>query len=1341
DISNSGYATLLANSVSNEGTIKAIKGSVRLIGANEVSINLNGNSIVDLTVDKGVLDSLVENKGAVYADGGEIFLTTNAVDELLKGVVNNTGIIEANSLDGVTGYVELFAHGGEAKISGTIEAKDGFVETSADKVKISDEFKVKANKWLIDPKDFTIASSGGDITGTTLSSNLENASVEIQSVNGASDGNGDIFVNDTVSWDANTKLTLNAQNDIFINKSITATNGQLALHYGDSADYYINAQVNLSAGNNFFTKQTSDGSETVWTVITDLGNEGSTTGTDLQGINGNLSGNYVLGADIDAGATSSWNSSAGWEPIGVDFTNSFSGNFDGLGHTISNMTIDRPTENNIGLFGRSSSGSSVSNLKITNIDFTGQQYVGGIVGFSYSELFNVTASGQINFTKYAGGLVGTNYRPIENSYANINLNSTTNFSYAGGLVGYNYSDITNSYATGLVNAVNYMGGLVGNNSGTVTNSWYDNEVNTDTSMSDKDTYGKTKAEIVTALSSLDAWTAGGGASVEGYSTATPLALPQLITFYTSNGEILFAGGFGTEADPYEITNWTQLQNINNGNILTQNYYFSLLNDLGSTTNDYANLASNTANGGAGWNPIGDSGNAFTGNLNGLGHKVNDLTINRGNEDYIGLFGELNGGSIQNLGVTRALIVGNERVGGLVGTSSSSSSITNSYVTGSVSGVRQVGGLIGNNNSSTVENSYSTATVNGTGDYLGGLIGYNAGAISNSYTTGDVSADEDSSTYVGGLVGYQNGSTITNSYATNKVTIPTMSGNTGGLVGRNSQGTITNSYYDEDMNSYFMLSDSDLGKTTAELRDLAAKNWDDTVWVFGDATIAGYGLYNRPYLKNLLEYPDMTQVVTGTLFNGGFGTSANPYGITNWTQLQNINNSNILTQDYYFKLLNDLDSSTSDYTTQASASANSNKGWNPIGLATNFKGVFDGMNHTIDSLTMNNTFTNANYVGLFGTIWGESVIKNIHLTNLDITTGNYVGGLVGYVNSEDAIIENASVSGKIVENGTSNQTAAGLVGINKGTILNSHSKVDLTGTYYVGGLVGWNRGLGLIKNSYSDSIVNGGDDSTSGGLVGWNYQGTIENSYALGKVMGTSLYLGGLVGANSDTIKNSYFDGIIEVNNESSTTNANIGAVTGLNGGTIENSYASGKIDAIIDANGNDVNIAGVAGKNSGTIKNSYSNVEIKATVSHAQDVNIAGVAGDNSDTIENSYASGKIAVNDNSNTNLKVGGVAGINDDVINNSYYDKTLNENMSDEELYGKTTAQLQDINTFKNENSDWNIVEDSTLEKGTPILSWQVNKDGENKPIWIIGTKVTTEPEKPTPEPELPEPEKKP
>ncbi|MEZ7935235.1 MAG: filamentous hemagglutinin N-terminal domain-containing protein, partial [Sulfurospirillum sp.] len=103
DIANSGYAALLANTVSNEGTIKAVKGTIELVGGDAFNINLNGNSLVNLTVTKGVLDALVENKGALIANGGEIYLTTNAVNDLLKGVVNNTGVIEAQTLDDVTG--------------------------------------------------------------------------------------------------------------------------------------------------------------------------------------------------------------------------------------------------------------------------------------------------------------------------------------------------------------------------------------------------------------------------------------------------------------------------------------------------------------------------------------------------------------------------------------------------------------------------------------------------------------------------------------------------------------------------------------------------------------------------------------------------------------------------------------------------------------------------------------------------------------------------------------------------------------------------------------------------------------------------------------------------------------------------------------------------------------------------------------------------------------------------------------------------------------------------------------------------------------------------------------
>ncbi|MGE4463271.1 MAG: filamentous hemagglutinin N-terminal domain-containing protein, partial [Arcobacter sp.] len=156
EVSNSGYVVLASNEVKNQGTIKAVKGKVYLSGADKYSLNLNGNSLVSLSVKKGVLDALVENSGTVIANGGEIYLSTNAVNELLKGVVNNTGILEANSLDGVTGKVELFAHGGEVQVGGTIKAKDGFVETSGKKFSIDKNTNIKAKTWLIDPTNLTV---------------------------------------------------------------------------------------------------------------------------------------------------------------------------------------------------------------------------------------------------------------------------------------------------------------------------------------------------------------------------------------------------------------------------------------------------------------------------------------------------------------------------------------------------------------------------------------------------------------------------------------------------------------------------------------------------------------------------------------------------------------------------------------------------------------------------------------------------------------------------------------------------------------------------------------------------------------------------------------------------------------------------------------------------------------------------------------------------------------------------------------------------------------------------------------------------------------------------------
>jgi hypothetical protein len=291
---------------------------------------------------------------------------------LLKGVVNHSGIIEANSLDDLTNNqneVILFAHGGTANISGEIKAKGGFVETSGKDLNVKNEAKITAKKWLLDPVNVTIDNQNGAIGSETVGASVietslnNNTNIEIQADN-------NINVNQNITWSTAQELTLNAGNNIYINKEITATNnaGKLALKYGQtsanggSSDYYVNAKVNLKAGQNFSTQKGSNvTNKKNYEVITSLGNEGSGTGKDLQGINGNLSGNYVLGSNIDATETNSWNSNGGggfygFNPIGI--YSSYSGTFDGLGHNISNIYINLNSPS-VGLFGSINSSSTV----------------------------------------------------------------------------------------------------------------------------------------------------------------------------------------------------------------------------------------------------------------------------------------------------------------------------------------------------------------------------------------------------------------------------------------------------------------------------------------------------------------------------------------------------------------------------------------------------------------------------------------------------------------------------------------------------------------------------------------------------------------------------------------------------------------------------------------------------------------------------------------------------------------------------------------------------------------------------------------------------------------------
>ena len=205
----------------------------------------------------------------------------------------------------------------------------------------------------------------------------------------------------------------------------------------------------------------------------------------------------------------------------------------------------------------------------------------------------------------------------------------------------------------------------------------------------------------------------------------------------------------------------------------------------------ADLDFGTVIGGSGWEPIGywnseEDQARFDATFEGNGHTISNLYISRNDTNNVGLFGLLNsGGAIRHLGLANVSVIGQDRVGGLVGWNGGS--IGDSYVTGNVAGDLDFGGLVGRQEETgSITRSYATASVPGR-QSSGGLVGRNDGRISASFATGDSAA---SGGNAGGLVGYNTGS-ITASYATGNAK---GSDDVGGLVGENTRsGTIKGTY--------------------------------------------------------------------------------------------------------------------------------------------------------------------------------------------------------------------------------------------------------------------------------------------------------------------------------------------------------------------------------------------------------------------------------------------------------------------------------------------------------------------------------------------------------------------
>ena len=236
----------------------------------------------------------------------------------------------------------------------------------------------------------------------------------------------------------------------------------------------------------------------------------------------------------------------------------------------------------------------------------------------------------------------------------------------------------------------------------------------------------------------------------------------------------------------------------------------------------------------------------------------------------------------------------------------------------------------------------------------------------------------------------------------------------------------------------------------------------------------------------------------------------------------------------------------DFNTDISYRTTSNKviwttgeGWQPIGSDANrFSSLFEGNGFTIANLLMNRS---ESHLGLFSVLGINGKIQNVGLLKSEVDgMGERVGSLVG-LNSGGFII-NSYATGNVTG---SDRSVGGLVGFNDGSIINSYATGNVTGSdIYVGGLVGINNGS--IINSYATGNVTGSDRYV-GGLVG-QHSSLIDNSYAMGDVSGVR-DVGGLIGSNigNASVRNSYAIGAVSNGRDS-------GGLIGSNIGNVIASY-------------------------------------------------------------------------------------------------------------------------------------------------------------------------------------------
>ena len=722
-----GWSYVGALAGENDGTISNSYATSSVSGRDMVGglvgLNAGTGTILSSYATGSVSGAGGDSVGGLVGQNDGTVLSSSATGSVSSGISNSVGGLVGLNTGTISKSFATGSVSGYLNIGGLVGENDGSVSNSYATGSVSG----------LDDIGGLVGHNQGTIS-FTYATGAVSGDIVVAGLVGFNDVGGTVL---SSFWDITTSGT---NNGIF---GITTT-GATGLHdSGTVTNAY--ARATYSGWN--FTSGTG-----TWFMIDGwtrpfLQMEYSTTignAHQLQLMAMNLSATYTLGANIDL--TNSWSasgmwSSAGFAPIGNSET-SFTGIFDGAGHTITDLVINQPSTNDVGLFGKIGAAGVVSNVGLVGGSVTGLNYVGELAGQNYGMVSSSYATGSVSAVGgFVGGLAGQNYGTILSSYATGGVTGGDSSRDLGGLVGTNLGIISSgSYATGSViggSGAYNIGGLVGDNEGTILSSHATGSVS-----------GGTNAQYIGGLAGYNGGTIGSS------DVSVP---PSYATGSVSGGSgASYIGGLVGDNDGGTILSSYATGTVSAGD--GTSYIGGLAGYSDSTI--LSSYATGTVSAG--------SGASYLGGL---------LGYNDGMVSASYATGSVSGGS------------GAYDVGGLVGYSDST--ILSSYATGSVSGTHEIGGLVGYNDASLISASYATGRVSGT-LHIGGLVGWNSGTVLASHATGAVSGGSGASD-IGGLMGYNNASgTVLSSYATGAVTGGDGAANIGGLVGDN-EGTVSTSH--------------------------------------------------------------------------------------------------------------------------------------------------------------------------------------------------------------------------------------------------------------------------------------------------------------------------------------------------------------------------------------------------------------------------------------------------------------------------------------------------------------------------------------------------------------------